>query len=292
MHPQYPWTTHALGTTDKVGLISIGSIEDKIPLILYPLLLLSDIELGLYKSFGYPREISLELIRKIDGLINKQDVKNVVFDIRIQRRANTSWHKRSRLLSQQLQRSCDELKVNTSIILSNGSHFIGNALGIPSEMEEASDSINGEGPQDLTKFALEIGADFLMLTKKSDLRIEAKKMLRDKMLRGKISSTSPCIMKKWNFLSLKTGYIHNLDLDRLRAWRSDLFKEGTGIGISLKKKPGDRVEKGEILIEFYIPRGQKYMPERESCQRVFFITPDPPRFQPFIFERLGLTIHS
>ena len=65
MHPQYPWTNLTSWEGSKVGLISIGSIEEKIPYILYPLLLSSNVVFSFYKNYGYPKALSIEIIYEI-----------------------------------------------------------------------------------------------------------------------------------------------------------------------------------------------------------------------------------
>ena len=292
MHPQYPWAKPTSAEVEKVGLISIGSLEEKIPFILHPLLLSSDVVFGLYKNYDYPQELSIELLNEINALLQTKNVNNIVFDLRIHNWTNTPHLKHSRILSHTLQDICNELKIHTSIILTNGNQLIGNALGILSEMMEVSKILKGEGPPDLTKYALEIGADFLMMTKKADQRIEAKKWLREKILGGDLSPYSRDFSEKWKFSSLTEGYVHHLVMDKLHALKLELADTHPGICLFLKKKAGDWVEKGEDMIEFYPPKGQKNPIKQETCQKVFIISVDPPNHQPLILERMGLNLHS
>ena len=291
MHLQHPWTKPISSAVERVSLISIGSLEKKISFILYPLLLSSDVVLNLYKSYDYPQDLSIELINDIHKLLRNKNLKNVVFDLRILNWTNTSHLRHSRFLSQTLQDICNDLEINASIILSNGSKLIGNAVGVLSEMREVSEILKGTGPPDLTKFALELGADFLMMTKKADQRIEAKIWLRDKILGGELSLHCPDFSEKGKFLSLKKGYVHHLAMDELHALKAELANTHPGNCLLLKKKPGDWVEKGEDLIEFYFPKGKKNPLKQESCQKVFVISTDPPSHQPLILERLGLNLH-
>ena len=292
MHPQYPWEKSTSAEAERVGLISIGSLEEKIPFILHPLLLSSDVVFGLYKNYDYPQDLSIELLNEIDGLLQTKNVKNIVFDLRIHNWTNTPCLRHARILSLKLQDISNDLEINSSIILSNGSQLMGNAVGVLSEKMEVSDILKGEGPPDLTKFAIEIGADFLMMTKKADQRIEAKKWLRDKILSGELSPSSPDFSEKWKYLSLKKGYVHHLAMAELHTLKSELTNTHPGICLFLKKKAGDWVEKGEDLIEFLLPQGQKNSLKQEACQKVFVLSTDPPNHQPLILERFGLNLHS
>ena len=275
---------------ERVGLISVGSLEKKLPFVLYPLLLCSDVVLSFYKNYDYPQDLSIELIEEIRSLLQKKNVKNVVFDLRIQHWTIAPHLRRTRHLSQTLQDICNDLEINTSILLSNGSQLFGNAVGPLSEMMEVSDILKGEGPPDLKKFCLEIGADFLMMTKKTDQRIEAKKWLRDKILGGELSPSFPDLSEKWKFRSLKQGYVHHLAMDELLTLKSELAKAHPGICLSIKKRAGDWVEIGEVLIEVYFLEGQKKPLDRRTCQKIFVFSADPPKYQPLILERLGLNI--
>jgi len=302
MHPQYPWTTPVSSRAEKVGLFSIGSLEDKIPYVLYPLLLSSNIALSVYKNYKYPKDLSLELISEIKSSLRKENMKYVIFDLRIQNWTNTRYYNHSRLLSQSLQDNCDELEINSSIILSNGDQLIGNTVGVFTEMMEAGEVLGGKGPADLTKFALEIGADFLLMTRKAQQSLDAKKWLRDKIISGELSETGKkTITQAASFLDLterfrlfspRNGYVHHLAMDGLHALKSELTNTHPGICIFLKKKPGDRIEKGENMIELYLPMGQKNSLKQETCQKVFDISSDPPNHQPLMLERLGLNLHS
>jgi len=277
---------------EKVGLFSIGSLEEKTLLVLSPLLLSSNLVLSRHTNFEYPKTLSLELINEIKFSLQKENFKSVVFDLRIHDWTNAPHLKHSRILSQSLQDICDDLQINNSIILSNGGQLLGNAVGVFSEKMEAMGVLRSEGPLDLTKFALEIGTDLLLMTKKACERIEAKKCLRDQIINGEFPSFHLDFTEKRKFLSQKKGYVHHLAMDRLHALRSYLTSAHPGIGLSLTKKPGDWIAKGDTIADVYLPKGQKNPIKQETCQRIFVISNDPPNHQPLILERLGLNIYS
>jgi thymidine phosphorylase len=291
MSPQSPGKKTASGRIDKVALITVGCIERKIPYVLYPLLLASDIDLSMYKNYGYPQDLSIELIQEFTVLLRKEKVENAVFDLRIQLGTDASHLRRARNLSRELQDICHDNKINNSIILSDGNQLIGAAVGTLCEMIEAREVLEGKGPPDLIKFSIEIAADFLMMTKKTDQRIWAKKCLRDKILAGDLSPALCDLSKNGKFSSPKKGYIHHLKMDELFRLKSELANVHSEICFSLKKRTGDWVDRGEDLIEFYFPEGQTKTPPARTCQKIFAILSDPPNHQPLILERLGLDLH-
>lgn len=175
--------------------------------------------------------------------------------------------------------------------MSNGDQFLGNAVGILSEMKEATKVLTGEGPLDLTKFTVEIGTDFLLMMKKAHQKIEAKKWFRDKIIHGDFSPFCLDFAKKTKLLSPKKGYIHHLVMEELYLLRSELASVHPAIGLSLLKKPGDWVEKGEEIVEVNLHQGQQNPIKQEICHKIFDFSAEPPNFQPLILERFGLHLH-
>jgi len=276
----------------KVGLFSIGSLEEKLSLILTPLLQASDLEISIYQNYAYPRDITDELVHEIDRHLQRKKIGGVVFDLRIHGWKNSSCLKRSRILSRSLQKVCDDLRVSHSIILSNGDFFLGNALGFLAEKMEAQKVLEGKGPLDLNKFVLEVGGEILLMTKKARQRIAAKKILRDKIISGELSATRPNRLKKTLLTSLKEGFVHSLDLGKLNALRSLLCSVHPGIGFFLLKKIGDWIGKGDPIVKLYSPKGQKTPALQAECQKIFVLRNTPLPHQPVILEKMDLKIHE
>lgn len=302
MQLRYPWTKSISKDAEKVGLISIGSLEVKIPFVLYPLLLSADIVLSVYKNYDYPQDLSIEVIDEIKSLLHNEKVKGVFFDLRVHNWTNNQYAKHSRILTQSLQEMCRDLEMTSSIILSNGGQLIGNAVGEFYEMMEAGEVLTGEGPLDLTKFALEIGADLLIMMKRSQQRIEAKKWLRDKIVSRELTDAGNELLsqassffvftEKIKYSSIKKGYVHHLAMSELHTLRSELASTHPGIGFSFIKKTGDWVEKGDDIIEVCLPKGQENPFKEGTFQNTLVISTDPPDYQPLILERPGLRSHS
>ncbi len=294
---RYPWTSPVPSNMDKVGLFSIGSLEEKIPFALYPILLSSDLALSLYKKFEYPRRLSVELAQEIKASLREANVKYILFDLRIHDWTNDSTLEQTRLLSRSLLDGCDALGIESSIVLSNGGQLLGKALGTLSEMIEASDVSKGLGPPDLTKFTLEIGADLVLMAKRSKHRQEAKKWLKDKIISGELSQTAdeafkqeaPFLkgLKRRKISSPTEGYVHHLEMNRLHSLKSKLASVHPAIGLFLQKKTGDRIDVGNDILEILVPEGIDIPIEPDDFRNPFVISDGPPRYQPFILERLG-----
>ena len=295
MHPRYPWTASCSTDAEKVGLFSIGSLEEKIPFVLYPLLLSSDIALVVHKIQDFPGDLTSDLTDKIKTSLQKDNVKNIIFDLRIRRWTNTRHFERARLLSRSLKDNCDELGINSSIILSNGDRLIGNTLGTYFEMMEAENARRGKGPLDLTKYALEIGTDILMMTNKARQRLDAKKWLRDRIINSastedenKTNPPSPPFLyttKQIRLAPSQYGYVHRLDMDMLHSLKSEPASHHPGIGFSFLKKTGDRIDPGNDVVEVFLQEGKNIPFEADIFRKMFAISSTPPDYQPFILER-------
>lgn len=297
MHPQYPWTKSAARDADKVGLFSFGSAEEKVPFVLYPYLLSSRVVLCAYKSYDYPEDLSVELTEEIKSLLRTGNLKGVVFDVRVHDWTHVQNLRHARTLSLSLLKICRDLAITSSAILSNGGQLIGNAVGSFYEMMEAGDVLKGGGPPDLIKFTLEIGTEFLLMTKRAGEKIEAKKRLRDQIFRGKFieaseeisSQISSCIIssEKIRITSQKKGYVHQLAMNKIHSLKSELASAHPGNGFSLIKKPGDWIEIGDDIVELFLAEGRKNPLEDEAFKKVFLITADPPCHQPLILEKIN-----
>jgi hypothetical protein len=292
MHPEGHWKRSGSRLRETVALFSVGALEEKLWFSLCPLLMSSDLILSCYENYAYPRNLTADLIDNIVYSLRKKNIRSVIFDIRIHGWKDESCLKNASILSHSLQALCNDLRINNSFILSNGDLLIGNALGLAAEKREAEDVLMGDGPRDLTKFVLETGADFLLMTKRALHRIEAKMHLRDKIINGEFFS-SPVDYKETTTLpSAAGGYVHHLVPDQLCALRSCLSSAHPELSLYITKKPGDWISEGDDIVEMRFPEGVKIPLDQELGQKIFAMSDTPPNHQPLILEKMGLNINS
>ncbi len=155
---------------------------------------------------------------------------------------------------------------------------LGNAIGNSLEVKEAVATLNGKGPKDLTEVCLALASDMLYLAGKGnekECRIMAENAIKDgsaleilkKMVKAQGGDAS-LIENTENFpkakvvkgvFAPKSGYISKVDTEGygiasliLGAGRTKIEdKIDYSAGIILKKKTGDKVEKGEEIAELY-----------------------------------------
>lgn len=167
----------------------------------------------------------------------------------------------------------------TMAIISDMSQPLGRAIGNALELQEAIDTLKGEGPEDLTELVLTLGSQMVVLAQKAKDLDEARGMLQEVIDNGK------ALEKFKTFLSNQGGDASVVDDPsklptaqyqfELQAKRSGVVSEmianeigiasmmlGAGrqtkedvidlaVGLVLNKEVGDRVEEGESLLTIY-----------------------------------------
>lgn len=170
----------------------------------------------------------------------------------------------------------------TMAVISGMSQPLGYAIGNALEVKEAIDTLKGEGPEDLTELVLTLGSQMVVLAKKAETLDEAREKLTDVMKNGKAlqkfkdflqnqggdSSVAdnpeklPQAAYKIDVPAKEAGVVSEIVADQIgvaamllgagRATKED--KIDLAVGIMLRKKVGDAVEKGEPLVTLYANR--------------------------------------
>ncbi|TCJ05573.1 pyrimidine-nucleoside phosphorylase [Cytobacillus praedii] len=168
---------------------------------------------------------------------------------------------------------------NTMAVISDMSQPLGFAIGNALEVKEAIDTLNGEGPEDLTELCLTLGSHMVVLAKKANSLKEAREMLERVMRDGTALETFKTFLisqggdasvvddpaklpqAKYTFeLEAKEdGYVSEIVADEIgtaamllgagRATKESVID--LAVGLMLRKKIGDQVKKGESLVTIY-----------------------------------------
>lgn len=168
---------------------------------------------------------------------------------------------------------------NTMAVISDMNQPLGFAIGNALEVKEAIDTLKGEGPEDLTELCLTLGSQMVYLGKKAESIEQARKMLEESIASGKALEkmktfiaaqggdataidNPDCLPQAKYSIELpskETGWISEMTADEigqaamlLGAGRmTKESKIDLSVGIVLKKKIGDYVEKGESILTIY-----------------------------------------
>ncbi|MEW6556183.1 MAG: pyrimidine-nucleoside phosphorylase [Elusimicrobiota bacterium] len=187
---------------------------------------------------------------------------------------------------------------------------LGYAIGNSIEVKEAIDTLNGVGPRDLTDLCIELGSNMLLISGIVKTTDEGKKKLREiianrkglEKLKAMVKAQSgnpeaidnpsllPQCKKQITICSRQSGYVENINalevglssliLGAGRTKKEDIVDPS--VGIYLKKKVGDKVEKDEPLAIFHTDGNEKKFNEaKEKFLNAYTIgnkKTKPPKF--------------
>ncbi|MFK8884204.1 pyrimidine-nucleoside phosphorylase [Bacillus velezensis] len=170
----------------------------------------------------------------------------------------------------------------TMAVISDMSQPLGFAIGNALEVQEAIDTLRGEGPEDLNELVLTLGSQMVVLAKKAETLEDARTKLQEVMKNGKAlekfkeflsnqggdasvvddPSKLPQAAYKIDVPAKEAGVVSEIVADEIgvaamllgagRATKEDEID--LAVGIMLRKKVGDNVEKGEPLVTLYANR--------------------------------------
>lgn len=170
----------------------------------------------------------------------------------------------------------------TMAVISDMSQPLGFAIGNALEVKEAIDTLKGEGPEDLHELVLTLGSQMVVLAKKAATLDEARAKLEEVMKNGKAlekfkdflknqggdssivddPSKLPQAAYQIDVPAKEAGVVSEIVADEIgvaamllgagRATKEDEID--LAVGIMLRKKVGDKVEKGEPLVTLYANR--------------------------------------
>ncbi|MDU0287075.1 pyrimidine-nucleoside phosphorylase [Staphylococcus pseudintermedius] len=167
----------------------------------------------------------------------------------------------------------------TMAIISDMSQPLGCAIGNALELQEAIDTLKGEGPEDLTELVLTLGSQMVVLAQKAKDLDEARGMLQEVIDNGKAlekfktflsnqggdasvvddPSKLPTAQYQFELPAKRSGVVSEMIANEIgiasmmlgagRQTKEDVID--LAVGLVLNKKVGDRVEEGESLLTIY-----------------------------------------
>ncbi|UDI77797.1 pyrimidine-nucleoside phosphorylase [Staphylococcus taiwanensis] len=171
---------------------------------------------------------------------------------------------------------------NTMAIISDMSQPLGRAIGNALELKEAIDTLNGEGPEDLTELVLTLGSQMVVLANKATSLDEARERLLNAISDGSAIAkfktflqnqggdasvvdhpeNLPTAQYQIDYKAKSSGVVAELIANEIgvasmmlgagRQTKED--KIDLSVGLVLNKKVGDSVEEGESLLTIHSNR--------------------------------------
>ena len=206
----------------------------------------------------------------------------IVFDVKTGAGAFMKTDEDAVNLAKAMVRIGNNVGRQTMAVISDMSQPLGFAIGNALEVQEAIDTLSGEGPEDLNELVLTLGSQMVVLAKKAETLEEARTKLQEVMKNGKAlekfkeflsnqggdasvvddPSKLPQAAYKIDVPAKEAGVVSEIVADEIgvaamllgagRATKEDEID--LAVGIMLRKKVGDKVEKGEPLVTLYANR--------------------------------------
>ena len=196
---------------------------------------------------------------------------------------------------------------NTAAVITNMNRPLGNNIGNALEVQEAIDVLNNSGPNDLTEVCLALSTEIVSSTKGIS-REEASELAKDALESGKAynkfmewvkaqgATQNELTFKQadytYDVIAEKDGYIISSDAEKigisaviLGAGREK--KEDTidmSAGIILKKKTGDKVNKGDIIATLYSCNKNSFESAKKQFIDALEFSENEPIKEPLIYK--------
>ena len=245
-----------------------------------------------------------------------EGAEGYVFDVKVGQGAFMRTMEEARALSTSLVSVSSEMGKKASALITSMEQPLGEMVGNALEVKESIDALKGEGPADLIELTLQLGAEMLHLAG----------MVRDiegglDVLKGKLQSGEaldrfremvswqagdsrvvddylqlPQAKERWEMRSPSDGYISKLDayevglaVKRLGGGRESLQQKiDPSVGIRCRKKMGEWIGKGEILMEIYYNNSQQLSKVIEGLSSAVELSPEKVAPPPLIREEFSL----
>ena len=189
--------------------------------------------------------------------------------------------------------------LETICVLTNMNEPLGYTVGNTLEVIEAIKALKGDMPEDLKSVVLELGSYMLKLAGFGEKIEENKQKMIENIQNGKAYNKFLEMVKNQNgdisyledlekfekakyiipVYSMEEGYIYEINAEKIGRLACDL---GAGrikkedeidkaVGIELRKKVADYIEKGELIAYIYLNKEEKIEDSKEKLLKIFKI---------------------
>lgn len=269
-----------------VGCSIISQTEDLVP-VEKEIYALRDVT-GTVESI--PLITSSILSKKIAG-----GAKTIIFDVKVGSGAFMKDIERAEELASWLKDIGESFGRKVNVVISDMNQPLGNAVGNLLEVLEAIDTLRGRGPQDLTELAIETAGT-----------VASKELLKESLSNGKAFDKFLEMVKaqggdienlrlsanRYQYVAGNSGYISRLDAyligEAARTLGAGRYKKedriDPNVGILLKKKIGDYVDKEDIILEIYYNSEERLSSSIKLIERAVSIERDATEGYPLIYS--------
>ncbi|MGC8970973.1 MAG: thymidine phosphorylase [bacterium] len=221
--------------------------------------------------------------------------KTIIFDVKVGSGAFMKSLKDAEELTSWLIEIGKSFGREVKAIVSDMNQPLGYAVGNLLEVIEAIETLKGNGPQDLEELAIEVVGTIASKDLAKEVLKNGKAFDKfNEMVRaqgGDISKLTP-LARIYDFSVSDAGYIERLDAyligEAVRALGAGRYKKediiDPNVGIVLKKKIGDYVNKGETILEIYYNDDEKLKDSIELIKKAVSISQNEVRRPTLIYS--------
>lgn len=236
----------------------------------------------------------------------------IVLDVKTGSGAFMQKQEDARELAELMVEIGSELGRKTIALLTDMSQPLGQAVGNALEVKEAIQTLQGNGPEDLKKLCLKLGAAMLVAGQYQTGLEEAEKLLEKLIDNGeaekkfreivKAQGGNPEIIDNPDLLpqaeniyelkAEKAGYIENVTAREVglvamalgagRVKKEDPIDPAVGIEVTVNR--GDKVEVGDLLARVHYNSAEKPEAEIKRLQNAYTISSEKPEELDFIID--------
>lgn len=232
----------------------------------------------------------------------------IVLDVKYGSGAFMPDYESAKKLAETLVKVGGQLGRSVSVLLSDMEQPLGDAIGHTLEVQEAIDTLKGQGPEDLLEVTLTLGAMQLMNAERVDTLEDGKNLLMHHINSGKAlvkfkemiqaqqgdpevltrPEMMPQAQSTLEITATTTGYVHRLHalsvgkalkaLGGGRDKKSDVLD--LAVGVVLHKKLGDAVQAGDLLATLHVNPSSDIETAKQFIQNAYTLGPDALKEEP------------
>ncbi|HPK10486.1 MAG TPA: pyrimidine-nucleoside phosphorylase [Saprospiraceae bacterium] len=238
----------------------------------------------------------------------------IVIDLKVGDGAFMKNLESAELLAETMISTANRMGRKLVAIVTDMNNPLGNAIGNSLELKEAMDTLLGEGPDDLTELCLTLGSQMLMLAERVDNLEKGRELLLESIKNGsaiqkfyelvesqggnlemvKHPEKLPSTTFSYDYRSSQSGYVQSIFAQEIGLAAVSLgagreTKDSAidfGAGIMLLAKPGDKVEKGDVLMRLYANDKAKFEIANLHLDRAIIFSNEKPEKSPLIIKTI------
>jgi pyrimidine-nucleoside phosphorylase len=209
----------------------------------------------------------------------------------------------------------ESLNISVTGLISDRNQPVGSVIGDTLEMGEAIRVLKGEGPESVKEMAVNMAASLLMVARLVTDHAHGHQRALDALADGRALAKfkdfvsnqggdtlvldNPALLPRGqgtrDIITQRSGYVKAIDcaclatswacLGGTRVHRGDATDHR--VGLTLLKKIGDKIEKGDVLATLHTSEKSKVDPAIEAAEEAFMISPVAPEKKRLVVENFG-----